>query len=165
MNKITKSIFLLLAGLAFSCGGDEDEGYDYNVLDRDAAGEIDHEAWVYGDGYAEVIDFGDGEELSIDLVLEQLQDGCDISILEGNSVFFYAPNEEGLYKLKLDLNNPEGNRTVTLWKEDGSVNYIATEGAVEILSITPTQVTGRLDVKVDNDTFVNGNFTISLCSF
>ena len=79
--------------------------------------------------------------------------------------FFSVPNEVGIYKLKLNLNcfTCADNFTVTLFEKDGSMNFIATDGAVEILTISDTQVSGRIDARYDGNTFVNGNFTVSIC--
>lgn len=37
------------------------------------------------------------------------------------------------------------SRTVTLFKESKTLNIIATEGAVEVTSISDTQISGRMD--------------------
>lgn len=37
------------------------------------------------------------------------------------------------------------SRTVTLFKESETLNVIATEGAVEVTSISDTQISGRMD--------------------
>ena len=65
--------------------------------------------------------------------------------------------------LKFDFNDLEGSRTVTLFDDEEVMNVIATEGAVEITSVTDTHVTGRIDARADEDNFINGNFTVPLC--
>jgi hypothetical protein len=160
--KINRLILLVFATIAFSCGSDGGEnGPGYEFIDQDAAGEIENEPWAYADGYASIND----DMISIDLVLPQDEEGCDMGIPEGSSVFFNVPNAVDLYKLKFNLSNPVGNQTVTLYLEDGlnSVNYVATEGAIEILEITGSTVSGRIDARYDKNTYVNGNFTISIC--
>ena len=149
-----------------SCG-EEDNGPGYKFIDQDAAGKIDKVNWTYADGYADIETFGTGSDLrvSVDLTIPQTEEGCDIFIPEGDMVFFSVPNEVGLYKLKLDLNcfTCADNITVTLFKKDGFENFIATEGAVEILAISDTEVSGRIDARYDGNTFVNGNFAVSIC--
>lgn len=78
-------------------------------------------------------------------------------------MFFTVPNEVGLYKLSFDLGSFSG-QTVTLFDQQTVLNTIATTGAIEILTITDTEVTGRVDARADKDNFVNGNFTVSFCS-
>lgn len=165
--KIFRLLFVAsLALVIFSCG-DDDNGPGYKFIDQDAQGEIDNVSWAYADGYADIGPYGTGSDIrvSVDLTLPQTEQGCDIFIPEGNMVFFSVPNEVGLYKLKLNLNcfTCADNYTVTLFKEDGFENFIVTEGAVEILAISDTEVTGRIDARYDDNTFVNGNFTVSIC--
>src|SRR5690606_40977769 len=52
---------------------------------------------------------------------------------------------------------------VTLFDDEEVMNVIATEGAVEITSVTDTHVTGRIDARADEDNFISGNFTVALC--
>jgi hypothetical protein len=79
---------------------------------------------------------------------------------EGNNVFFYVDNAVKL--TKLSFNNVD-SRTVTLFEDDDTMNWIAAKGAVEITSITDTEVSGRIDAQYGTNTFVNGNFTVPLC--
>lgn len=164
MKTTLKSLMLLIAAVAFSCGGDEENGPGYEFIDQDAAGEIGNVSWVYADGFASIVDFGGGEiRVSVDLTLIQDEEGCDIFIAEGDAFFFSVPNEVGLYKLKMD-NVGTDSYTVTLYDDDEATNYLVVEGgAVEILAISGTEVSGRIDARHDSQTFVNGNFTVSIC--
>lgn len=167
MKKLSAFASFVLIALTFSCGGDEDNGPGYKFIDQDAAGEIDNVSWTYADGYASIDDFGGGEmRVSVDLTLPQVKHGCDMDFPEGDAVFFSVPNEVGLYKLKFDFNcsnNCDDEYTVTLFKKDGFENFIASEGAVEILAISASEVSGRLDARYDDNSYVNGNFTVSIC--
>lgn len=77
--------------------------------------------------------------------------------------FFDVQAAPGLYPLKWDMGSPSDIQTVTLLEVDGFVNHIATEGAIEILIITDTAITGRIDAHLDGDNTVNGNFTVDIC--
>ena len=161
MKTILRSLaFLFVCAIGISC--ESDDGPSYKFLDRDLSGEIDNEAWAYEDGYAEIDDFGGEEMLDINLTLVQAQSGCDIFIPEGNQVFFSVPNAVGLYKLSFDFNGGE-SQTVTLWDDSKSLNIICGDGAVQILSITANEVSGRIDARSDKDSHVNGNFTLNIC--
>jgi hypothetical protein len=65
--------------------------------------------------------------------------------------------------LKFELNDFENSVVVNLFEEEGYVNNLASTGAVEILSISETQVSGRIDARIDDESFVNGNFTVNIC--
>lgn len=155
------SLLLFASVLAFaSCDDDEksSSSSSYKFKDQDLQGKINNESFLYDDGFADVGD----EYIDITLVLPQNEDVCDLFNIEGNSVFFYVSNEIKLTKLSFDLSSWEG-QTVTLFAKDGAKNLIATEGAIEILSITDTEVTGRIDARVDSKSYVNGNFTARRC--
>jgi hypothetical protein len=138
-----------------SCGGDDEASPSYKFKDQTAQGKINDEAFSYGDGYADV----ETDEIRITLTLPQTEDICDI-MPEGNTVTFYVDNEVKLSKLSFNPNSFEG-QTVTLY--DGTTSHIATQGAIEILSVTDTEVTGRLDARSDSETYINGNFTVQRC--
>jgi hypothetical protein len=150
-----KKIFLLFIVVMIGCGKDDPQP-TYKFKDQTAAGEIENVAWVFVEGKAEV----NGEELSIDLMLDQIEAPCDIfGFPEGDFVFFTVPSSVGLYKLSFGSNS----QTATLLESDEFVNIIISEGAIEILTITETEVTGRLDLRFDNTNYINGNFTVDLC--
>ena len=159
--KLTFGIFLIII---VSCGDDEP---DYKFKNRDASGKIENEAWAYADGYSDLIDdyLGSGETyIDITLVLAQSGTGCGITTFDGDRVFFAIPAEVGLYKLHLSLNNIFDGQTVTLFDDETGMNNISSEGAVEIISISEDEVIGRMDARFDKQNFINGNFTIPICT-
>lgn len=155
---IRSAFVLLMTSVLFSCGGDDDDK-KYSFKDRDLSGKIGGSPWAYADGYSDI----SSGTASITLTLAQDEEGCSIGFAEGNQVFFDVPAETGLYLLKFDLSGSTDNQTVTLLEIDGFVNNIATEGAIEILSITETTITGRIDAHIDGDNTVNGNFAVTIC--
>lgn len=158
-----KKIPLLLIGLSaivLSCGDDEKPAYSFK--NQDLSGKIGNAAWEYGDGYAEIYGMENDSQLQIDLFIEVDGEGCDV-IPEGNEVLFTVPNKVGVYKLKADLNDLENSLVVNLFEEETTMNHLASRGAIEILSITESQVTGRIDATVDDANLINGSFTVSIC--
>jgi hypothetical protein len=152
------SLFVLTVALGLTaCGGDDDNSPSYKFKDQNAQGKINNTAFAYADGFADV----DDEEINVTLTLEQSGDICS-NMPEGNTVFFTVDNELKVSKLYFNLGTFEG-QTVTLFQDEGTLNVIATKGAVEILSVTETEVTGRLDARADSDSFINGNFTVQRC--
>jgi hypothetical protein len=150
-----------MIALLVSCSDDEKTS-SYSFKDQDLKGKIGNVAWTFEDGFVEVETIEGELMLDFRMFQDQDEDACDVLFAEGNEVFFDVPNEVGLYKLHLNLNTGEG-QTVTLFEDEGFMNNIATDGAVEILTITETEVTGRMDVRFNKKNFVNGNFTIFFC--
>lgn len=156
---------LSLISLISSCKKDDESGPSYEFINQNLQGTIDGFAYTYGEGSVETTT-RDGEGyLSFDLYhsSEDITDICDFFGF-GNevSVFFSTPAEVGLYELSLDFSSFSG-QTVTLFNPDGAVNNIASIGAVEILTVTETEVTGRMDATLDAENTVNGNFTAVFC--
>lgn len=148
---------LLLA----SCSS-EVEAPAYNFTDQNLAGMIEGVDWSYGDGYADITGEEETAKLHVTLVLPSEGEGCDI-LAEGDRVMFSFPKYEGLHILKVDYNDIGSSRTVTLFDSEETMNVVATQGAVEITSISDTEVKGRIDAHAYDDNFVNGNFTVPLC--
>jgi hypothetical protein len=163
MKAILKAFAVCVVTIAAGCG-DDDNGPSYKFKDQNASGEIDNVGWAYEDGFVEIDDDGSGgTQLWIELTLAQSGEICSL-VPEGDMVFFFVPNAVGVYKLKFDLSgNSDDSQTATLFDEDDFGNFIATEGAIEIISITATEVIGRIDARCDGESYVNGNFTVSFC--
>ncbi|WP_133259729.1 hypothetical protein [Pseudochryseolinea flava] len=151
-----KVILFACLVVLFSCK-DDDSGPGYDFEDQDAMGEIDGKEWRYQDGYADV----SNNEVRVTLMVAQDgESGCDVFLAEGDQVFFTVPAEKGIYKLSLGADS----RTVTLLSdEEIPDNHIASEGAVEIVSISSTDVKGKIDARSSDDSFVNGDFRVLIC--
>lgn len=145
-----------------SCSKDDvkkdDKGTGYSFKDQDASGEIEGDSWTYEDGYVKEIIGGD-DELTVNLFLTQDDDVCKVVIADGGNVSFVVPNATGVYEVTGDITG----FTVSLVDTELST-HLATSGAVEIVSITETSVTGKIDVKSDDNNYINGNFTIDFCN-
>ncbi|MBL7833825.1 MAG: hypothetical protein JNK18_07720 [Cyclobacteriaceae bacterium] len=161
-RSILSPLFVLLTCLTLACSDDDEKGSSYSFKEQDLQGEIEGGRWTYADGYVETTTLEGVESLSVNLMLTQTSGACETFSIEGDQVFFTVPNEVGLYKLSFNLGSFSG-QTVTLFDTETVLNTIATKGAIEILTITDTEVTGRIDARADKDNFVNGNFTVSFC--
>lgn len=163
-NYLPLIILLCLTLLISSCGKD-DSGPSFDFKNQNLQGTIDGLPYTYGEGTVELTTIDGEEELSFDLYhsSEDISEACDFfGFGDHVNVFFFIPAKVGVYQLSFDLSSFDG-QTVTLYNPDGSVNNIATLGAVEILTITETQVTGRMDARMDAENSVNGNFTVEFC--
>jgi hypothetical protein len=172
-NPLMKRSTILLAmliTLAISCKDDDTtekkSGYSFN--DHTLQGMIGGVLWTQRSGFA-TAEIVNGERvLGIDLIqnIATAEEGSDM-MPEGNYVFFDVPDAVGIYELNInwDANLASGNdesQTVTLYNEATGVSHIATKGAVEILTITDTEITGRIDARSEAGTYINGNFTVAL---
>jgi len=170
ISNYTLATIALVSTVFFtSCSKDEDSdsGPSYDFVDQNLQGSIDGIPFELGQGIVELTtSFEEEEQLSFDLfdVDESQADFCDFfGFGDEVSVFFSIDRAVGIYELSFDLNSFSG-QTITLFNPDGAVNNIASIGAVEILTITDEQVTGRIDATLDSESTINGNFTATFCS-
>jgi hypothetical protein len=155
-------IFTLFLVLTFACSKKEEAPAPaYSFKNQDAAGKINNVAWAYTDGYADV---SSGQEpfVHVKLFLAQSNKGCAITNATGNEVFFGLPAKVGLYNLNFNLSGGT-SYTATLFERSTFLNIIAGSGAIEILTLTGTEITGRMDARSDDQNSVNGNFKVAIC--
>ena len=170
MKNQLKSILLtfVLLSVVFitSCGSDDESGPSYAFIDQNLQGIIDGISFESKGGtFSEGFDTG---TLSVRIYdVSETDEVCDIFGGESVSIIFSIPETVGLYELFIDLDAFEG-QTVTLVNPNGEdgipQNNIATIGAVEILSVSDTEVKGRMDATLDAQNTVNGNFSLSSCT-
>ena len=100
-------------------------------------------------------------DLSFYLLTGAAMPTCDAG-LEGDSVSFSLPNQVGTYEL---FSNDEffGGLLVNLFEQATFSNNLTDDGAIEIVTITATEVAGRIVANFDDETYVNGNFTAVIC--
>ena len=130
-------------------------GKKVKYQDQILTGKIAGVDWTLASGSASEA-FSD-TEMSIDMFMEMDTNLCDFTSPDGNKVLFTIEKTVGEYELGLL------KQTVTMY--DGTTNFVAIKGAVEILSVDEVAgtVEGRMDIKADNDNFLNGNFTLTWC--
>ena len=160
----TSSLLLIFSlAILFSCK-DEEEKPTHTFKNQNLSGKIGNTSWTLNDGYADVYGIDEQSQVSVDLFMEAEEgEGCS-ALAKGNEVLFTLPNKVGLYLLKFELNDFENSVVVNLFEEDGYINNLASTGAVEITAISDTQVSGRIDARIDEESFVNGNFTVDICN-
>ena len=148
--------------MVLSCSKDKDDSdYSYSFKNQTLQGKINGVEWTFvagncDDSYAD-------DTYSADLYPAALEDPCDWAF-ENDRILMSIPTIVGLKELSFDFHDFENSYTVTLYATEGSLNTVATKGAVEVLSLTDSTLTGRMDVYADGDNYVNGNFTIQICS-
>ncbi|MFY0654278.1 MAG: hypothetical protein JXQ96_19730 [Cyclobacteriaceae bacterium] len=165
--KLHSLLFTILVSLLIACGGDGESPTDSctgdpNFKNQTAQGSMDGNDWTFASGVAEKSTFEAGK-LSVQLIDETFTDICDEFLFDGNVVIFTVDMATGVYKLCFSLGNNSNDVAQTLTLYDGTTNHIATMGAIEITSITDSEVSGRLDATADETSFVNGTFTVPLC--
>ena len=127
-----------------------------DFIDQDLAGQIGGDDWTYGVGAAVPRD----GEYSIDLYTDSSDTPCTSTSFDQDIVMFSPPDAVGLYTLGLDS---FGVTLVEDRGDDAPMNHISLTGAVEILEITYTEISGRMDVEASSDSWANGNFTAVIC--
>jgi len=162
------SLLLMLAAIVFisSCGSDDEPGADYNFVEQVAQGVIEGDDWTLGSGTASATEDQDGNKIySVNMysAQETMQDACGFFGADFDKIFFSIPTEVGVYALSFDLSSFSG-RTATLYDNETGLNVIASDGAIEIVEVTETQVIGKVDIRSGTDNNINGNFTLDLCS-
>ena len=169
-TKLLLSILSLSFFLTTTSCDEDDPGSSFEFIDQNLQGTIDGLPYTFGEGTADAVNIDGENELSFDLLDadENFTAVCDLfGFGDEVSILFSTPNEVGLYELFFDLSSFDG-QTVTLLNPNGEGgvpnNIIASTGAVEILTITDSEVTGRIDARFDGDNTVNGNFTVIFCS-
>jgi len=107
-------------------------------------------------------DFADATQFRFNLYGEAVTgDACDGFNFEkpDSSIIFSIPMAVGLYELGVNYSLTFNDASVV-----NEVNaVIALCGAIEITEVTATSVTGKLDAYGDDDSILNGNFTVELC--
>jgi hypothetical protein len=156
------SIVLIAICCALSGCGKDDNPKTYSFKDQDITGKIGNSSWSMLSGYAHSEISGEDTFVYITCNNTTSIDPCS-SYPSDYHVFFTLPLKTGLYVLGYDAQNPFLGWSVTLFNIDAETNSIADVGAVEIISVSETQITGRIDASADELNFVNGNFTVTIC--
>ena len=160
LRHIKFSLVLFLTSLIISSCGDDDSGPSFSFKDQNLQGTIDGKPFEFGDGTVDTLEI-QGESLYFNLFDsgEPIDNVCNIfGFGEEVNLFFYVPVAVGVYEL-----GPQ-TRTVTLFDPAQTLNIIVSSGAVEILSISEDEVTGRIDARFDGNSSVNGNFSAVYCT-
>lgn len=172
LKQWTFGLFVCLAmfsTLTFvSCSSDDDEEEDpqNECLADFSAGAAT--GLFMGDPFTVVTgtateNFADATEFRITLYGETVMgDACDGFNFEkpDSTIIFTVPMEIGVYDILF-------SNSVT-FNDASVVNEVTAEvstcGAIEILSISETEVTGRIDAKRNTDSELNGTFTLERCN-
>lgn len=167
LKKPLSLLAILFCVFLFSCDNDDasdtlgvENSYSFN--DVSLQGKIDGKDWSLIDGYARKNPF-DSSQFSLELLEETVEDDCPV--LSGSNlprVFFSIPANVGLYELRLSSGG-ERSQTLTLFEPSQTLNTIASQGAIEILTVADSQITGRIDARFDENNFINGNFLVTVC--
>lgn len=166
-----KKLQLLLLGslliTIISCSKDDDPSPPYEFIDQNVQGVIDGLPFEFGEGVV-ADSFSEEDEYYFTLYdqNEQYDDVCNVFISELIYVAFNLPGEEGLYELYFDLTSFDGI-VVNLVNPNGEDDIpqiaLASFGAIEITSITTTEITGKIDASLDEENSINGNFSVQFC--
>lgn len=162
-----KNLAFLIILLFFASCSKDDAGPSYAFIDQNLQGVIDGVQFEFGEGVVEA-SFSEENEYYFTLYdqNEQYDNVCNVFISELIYVAFNLPGEEGLYELYFDLTSFDGI-VVNLVNPNGEDDIpqigLASFGAIEITSITTTEITGKIDASLDEENSINGNFSVQFC--
>ncbi len=169
LKQLRFNLILLMALCAaltiISCSSDDDgepeNQCEPNFSTSVASGKFMGDPFTFVEGTASE-NFADETEFRVFLYGENVVgDACDGFNFEkpDSSIIFTVPMEVGVYPLTLTDNVTFNDASIV-----NEVNAdLAICGAIEILSITDTEITGRLDASANADSELNGTFTLVRC--
>jgi hypothetical protein len=123
-----------------------------------ASGVIDGQSWDFVSGLAQVSPF-ESAKLQIDLWnLVPSGNVCQASGAIERKVMFSVPNQVGTYPLSSAM-----MFTLYSFSNGVSMNRAITKGAITILEITDSEVSGLIAGEFDGANRVNGSFRVPHC--
>jgi hypothetical protein len=157
---------ILAAALLFSCSKEDDKSepeYTASYKDQPAQGKIEGTNFEYFTGTF-VKDFHNTENFRIHLYDKAEIDTVDVNRMCGFA--FYGTTRECYFSIpkKVGIHKLYNNQSVTF--VTGEINVAlprAIKGEIEIISISDTQLVGKIDAKESDANYINGNFTVVFC--
>ncbi len=146
MKKILKITTAVLFGLTVMTGCSDSD--DNDISDRPLQGKVFGETFVAKGGKA----FDSGDEISVHITTTVV--GCESYVNDYDlTISTYVPAKVGSYD---DIN--------VVFGKDGEtpLNYL--DGDVEVVSITDTTVTVKIEADSSDNNDVEGIFTVSYCT-
>jgi hypothetical protein len=131
---------------------------NYNFIDRDLHGQIEGYYWEITFGTANYNAFFKDHYFYFYSISDT--NYCD-NITPKSDYVSFALNELKPQLIELDFAN-----SATFYSRSDTLGIGAFDGAIEILTvdtINTMTITGRMDVRESNTTYVNGNFSITYC--
>lgn len=160
----------LLATMCVSCveedllNEDEKEsvGYVEGFVDEPVEGLIGGMPFKSGEGIFKY--FGSRhDKIRIDLFDNNQITGTSFTLCQigstSRTVYAIIPNETGIKTY-----TPGGNEGVFIIDQNSYDGGGAEEGQVDIISISETELIGRMNMYFDDENYVNGTFTLSFCN-
>lgn len=154
----------ILSFLLTGCDQESNDGNDgdssFVISEQTLTGTINGKSFTFVSGSFEEDSF-DPTKISVTLYNVTLADVCNPGISTGKvKVFFSIPESVGEINLSWGESN---SQTVTMYDSDGNQNIIATEGKINIISISNTTLEGGLVTASFEGSQVNGKFTLTRC--
>ena len=157
-------VLIFVSGTFLASCGEEQSVSDFEFINQNLQGQIEGIPWEFAVGRAQLLP-ANNVFLSLEMIGNEVLDPCQPFPAEVAKIFFDLPNQPGLYNLKVALQNPGLSQTITFFVPVENENYVAFEGAVEIFALDTLNMTlpGRMDARVNDGIFANGNFSLSYC--
>lgn len=156
-----KFVFLLLISICAACGRVQIGTQDPGISDSNMSGQINSTEWAYRSGEARV-SITDSSKLEIILWDMAAHTACsEASYANERQAYFTFSPRTGSYT----LNNSAGTfpgAGFSYTTENGEAAITATQGRLEIISISPTTVQGKAEFSKSSDS-VSGAFSVKIC--
>ncbi len=169
ISYITILSALLMASCGKSGGASADGGAkaspasppvgEDSIPDQDLAGIIEGQGWVFAQGFAQLKAKEGLLSLSFSEKKQNLE--CPLMIDGEKLLLTQAPSQKGTFAL--GQGTSPLTATFAIRKEGQFKNYVSTLGLIVIEEITDSQVSGKIGVKLDEQTMVGGKFKLPLC--
>ena len=171
MKKINLIILIAVTVIISSCGMEAGGDYKASYKDQPLQGKIGGKRWMSETGKVSLTKRDSVETWSFDFTDKRDEEyPCNYPQYEIGKVMFTTKNvalEEKQLRMGFDFAK---NLTITLvYDQDsakGPMNKVAVSGAYEITEVDTGAgqfIKGRMDIYVDDNNFVNGNFIAKYC--
>jgi hypothetical protein len=157
-----KLLFVIVLVIALAACKKDDTFTNYNFKDQVLSGKIANSPWTMGSGYGHIWVSNNDTSIIITIFDSYFDDPCNIET-GSDEIFFAVPKKVGLYSVVYNPQDPQLDHSVIFRVWDGDSNYYASDGAIEIVMVNDTIISGRMDARCDESNFVNGNFKVKIC--
>jgi len=148
------ALLIALFSMIVSCSSDDSGDGTGGITDSPVSGKLYGQDFNLGGGKASIDEFFGEEMIEIWLTSENL--GCETPGLSGFPISIYVPKAEGTHTSGVSVT----------YRDTESSDYIslATGNTVEIISLTETQVIGKIkSASTTTDNNIEGKFEIEIC--
>jgi hypothetical protein len=152
-------LFCLGLLVATGCGGGDDgnkTSSNVTISSQPLTGKIGGQAWSLGTAESDSF-LSTSDQYWVDMYAETIAPcGSGAWATSSNRLIANLPKTAGSYNMSLALN-------ATFCISSSNDNLVATTGRIQIDSVTPSTITGGLNITYDADNSLDGQFEATIC--